>query len=272
MQFNPAKSWTALYSDQVPPRPSLPSTKSLLSPHIFGFSFPVLNPGWKVFLLTISTPYDLSIFLPSPLHELGGFLLIDPLSGFLSQFPTRLGGFSPATWLFKTHQLPYKAKMFSMVSRFSSPVSPIGLGGFSLGSHFFLTILHSTELVSKERSNYNNVTLRTESSQTKSHIIIIIQNFTLVSLTSTMTPHPVKLPLGAAVSSLPTHLTPYTPVFLHTRIFIIISVYQLEHSAELYIWNRLLVKTCNLSSSILAVCGEEVELLVRRNWRSSSVW
>ena len=46
----------------------------------------------------------------------------------------------------------------------------------------------------------------------------IIQNFTLVSLTSTVTPHPVELPLGAAVLSLPTHSSPYALVSLRTRL------------------------------------------------------
>ena len=54
-------------------------------------------------------------------------------------------------------------------------------------------------------------------------MITIIQNFTLVSLTSSVTPHPAGLPLGAAVPSLlhtclPTHSSPYTLVSLRTRL------------------------------------------------------
>ena len=40
----------------------------------------------------------------------------------------------------------------------------------------------------------------------------IIQNFTLVSLTSSVTPYPVGLPLGVVVSSLPTNSSPYALV------------------------------------------------------------
>ena len=89
--------------------------------------------------------------------------------------------------------------MFSVVSRFSSPVSPIGLGGFSPGFHSSLQRLPcSTELASEEGDNCNNVTLRAEGSQSGSHVTTIIQNFTLVNLTSTTTPHRVWLPFGAS--------------------------------------------------------------------------
>ena len=89
--------------------------------------------------------------------------------------------------------------MFSVVSRFSSPVSPIGLGGFSPGSHSSLQRLpRSTELASEEGGNCNNMTLGAEGSRSGSHVTIIIQNFTLVSLTSTTTPHRVWLSFGAS--------------------------------------------------------------------------
>ena len=44
----------------------------------------------------------------------------------------------------------------------------------------------------------NNATLGVESSQSGSHATTIIQNITLVSLTSTTTPHRVWLPFGAS--------------------------------------------------------------------------
>ena len=50
---------------------------------------------------------------------------------------------------------------------------------------------------------------RTESSQSGSHMIIIIQDFTLVTLTSIITPHLVGLLLRAAVSSHPMYSTTY---------------------------------------------------------------
>ena len=142
---------------------------------ILQFSSPVFFIGWEVFYWLIPYP----VFLPSLL------III-------------LGGFSPETWLFETHQLPYGARMFLVVFRFSSPVSLIGLGGFSPCPNFPLTILHSTELAFEERGNCNNMTLRAESFQSESHVTTIIQNFILVNLTSTTTLHWVWLSFGAS--------------------------------------------------------------------------
>ena len=89
--------------------------------------------------------------------------------------------------------------MFLVVSGFSSLVSPIGLRGFLPGLHFPSTILRSTELASKKTGNCNNVTLKAKSFRSGSHVTSIIQNFTLVSLTSTITPCRVWLPFGALV-------------------------------------------------------------------------
>ena len=58
-------------------------------------------------------------------------------------------------------------------------------------------ILCSIELASKKRGNCNNKTLGAESSQSGSHMTTIIQNFTLVGLTSTITTYRVWLPFGA---------------------------------------------------------------------------
>ena len=49
-----------------------------------------------------------------------------------------------------------------------------------------------------EPAEYNNVTLGAEGSRSGSHVTTIIQNFTLVSSTSTTTPHRVWLPFGAS--------------------------------------------------------------------------
>ena len=62
----------------------------------------------------------------------------------------------------------------------------------------------------------NNVTLGTESSQSGGHVTTIIQNFTLVSLTSSVMPHPIGLPLIATVPSPPRHSSSYAHIFLHT--------------------------------------------------------
>ena len=137
------------------------SLPSLFSPLIFDFSPSVLSLDWKVYSFTL---YELSVFLPSLPHWMRGFSLIDPLSRFLPQFSTGLGGFSPATWPFEIHQIPYKAKMFLVVSRFSSPISLIGLGGFSLDFHSSLQQFpHLAELTSKERGNCNNMTFGAQS-------------------------------------------------------------------------------------------------------------
>ena len=119
---------------------------------IFWFSSPVSFIIWEVFHQLILCP----VFLPS-------------------LFIIGLGDFSPATWPFETHQLPYGARMLSVVFRFSSLVSLIGLRGFLPDLHFPLTIPRSTELASKEGGNCNNVTLRAESFRSGSHVTTIIQ-------------------------------------------------------------------------------------------------
>ena len=109
--------------------------------------------------------------------------------------------------------------MFSMVSQFSSSVFLIGLRSFLPSSHFFSMILRSMKLAFKKRGNCNNVMFGAESSHNGSYITTIIQNFTLVTLTSTVMLHPVGLPLGAAVSSFPMYLTPYALNSLCTCFF-----------------------------------------------------
>ena len=99
--------------------------------------------------------------------------------------------------------------MFSVVSRLSSPVFLIGLGGFSPSSHSSSTIPYSAELASKEGSNCNNVTFGAMISRSGSHMTTIIQDFTLVALTSTITSHPVGLLLRVAVLSHLTYPTTY---------------------------------------------------------------
>ena len=152
---------------------------------VFRFSFSVFpSPGWEVFYQSI----------PHPI-----FLLSLPI--------IRLGGFTPATGPFETHQLPYGARIFSVVSRFSSPVSFIGLGGFSPGFHSrfpfkvpiqdshsrffskfsFNKIPRSAELASKEGGNCNNVTFGAKSSQSRNHVTTTNHEFTSTSLTSITT-------------------------------------------------------------------------------------
>ena len=72
-----------------------------------------------------------------------------------------LGGFLSAIWFFKTHQLLHGARMFLLVSRFSSSVF-IGLEDFSPGSHSLPTIPRLAELASEERGNCNNVIFEVE--------------------------------------------------------------------------------------------------------------
>ena len=156
--------------------------------------------------------------------------------------------------------------MFLIISQFSSSVSLIGLGSFFTRFPFPLTIPRSAEFASKEKSNCNSVTLRVESFQSESHIITIIQNLTLVSLLSTMTPHPVGFPLGAAVPSLFTHSTFYVLVSLRTRLPTHLShryaCIPAKKIFSLDIYLRLSTyRGMQLSSSIIAVRGKEVELL-----------
>ena len=176
---------------QVPLQTSPSSNKSfleqtpLLSSNL-GFSFPIFSPGWKVFSLTIST-LMIFRFSSSVLTSSGWevFYRLIPRPIFLFSLPIiGLRGFSLATWPFQTHQLSYRAKMFSVVFRFSFPVFLIRLGGFSPDSHSsFQRFPRLAELASKEKGNCNNVTLRAgaESSQSRNHVTTIIQNFTLVT-------------------------------------------------------------------------------------------
>ena len=69
------------------------------------------------------------------------------------------------------------------------------------------------------------ITWQAESFQSKSHVTTITQNLILVLLTSSMMPHLVKLPLGAAVPSFPMYLSPYTLISLRTHLFIHSSLY-----------------------------------------------
>ena len=80
--------------------------------------------AWIDFLGYLSFIHKASIFLLSFSSRLESFLSIDPLSGFpLLSSIIGLGGFWPTTWSFETHQLLYRARIFSLVSRFSSPIS-----------------------------------------------------------------------------------------------------------------------------------------------------
>ena len=94
--------------------------------------------------------------------------------------------------------------MFSVAFRFSSPVSPIGLRGFSPGSYLkfpfkvlilgFLfqvpfevplqQILRSAELAFEEGGNCNNVTFRAESSRSISYVTTTNHDLTSSGLTS----------------------------------------------------------------------------------------
>ena len=157
---------------------------------IFRFSS-LVSPslGWEVFHRLIFCPVFLFSF---PIIGLGGFLL--------------------ATWPFETHQLPYKARIFLVVLRFSILISLIGLGGFLPGSHSFLQQFpRSVELASKERGNCNNMTLGigAKSSQSGSHVTTIIQDFTLVTFDPHHNASPSRAPIwshGSVSSYVLNHL------------------------------------------------------------------
>ena len=179
-----------------------------------GFSFPVLNPGWKVFSLTIFTLYDLLVFLPVPLISWEVFHWLTPCPIFLLSFPIiGLGGFFTSNMtLWDSSACLRGYDVFSSLPIFLPSLSH-WFGRFFTRFPFFSSMFPQlAELASEKRSNCNNATLgaRAESSQSGSHVITIIQNFTLVSLASTATPHPAGLPFGAIAPSHPTHSTTYS--------------------------------------------------------------
>ena len=67
--------------------------------------------------------------------------------------------------------------------------------------------------------------LEAETFQSESHVIAIIQNFTLVNLTFTATPHSTKLLFGAVVFFHLMHLTTYsTPYCLYSwKVFLAVE-------------------------------------------------
>ena len=154
--------------------------------------------------------------------------------------------------------------MFLLVPQFSSLVSLIGLGGFSPGFHFSLQqFLCLAELASKEKDNCNNVTLGAESFQSGSQVTAIIQNFTLVSLTSTAIPHPIGLLCGAMVLSRLMHLTSYalnsSPSISGKVIPALISIYVLSTCQSM----RFIIFECHLvtKSKLLIRCNETSSLM-----------
>ena len=220
------KNYTASHSDQVPHYPNLSPNKLLLSPPISVFPFLFLDQVKRFFHQWYLYFMIFWFSFPIPLISWEVFYwLISCLVFFFSLPIIGLGGFSPMTWPFKTHKLPYGARIFSVVFRFSSLASLIRLEGFSPGPFFPLTIPRLTELMSKEGDNYNNMTLGMESFQSGSHVTTIIQNFTLVSLTSTVMPYSVKLPLGAAVPSLLTYLISHCYVYVPAEKIFRLGIY-----------------------------------------------
>ena len=247
------KNYIALYSDQVPYHPSPLSSKSLLRTNLSS-NKPLLS-------------LPISVFFSLSLVQVGKFFhrLIPYLVFLLSPPIIGLKGFLPATWPFKTHQLPYGVRMFLVVSRFSSPVSLVGLRSFLPGSLFPSTISHSTELASKEKGNCNNVT--SERRVPEAEVMWQQSSRTLPwsVLTSTVTPQPIKLPLGAAVSSLPTHLFSNALDFLlwqgrMTRKDDNISSYALDHlhSTPYYLRSRKVFRAVGTICASPTCCGMRI--------------
>ena len=105
---------------------------------------------------------------------------------FLSFLIIGLEGFLSAIWLLETYQLSYRARMFLVVFRFSSPVSFIKLGDFLPGFHSSSssTILCLVEFASKKRGNCNNVTFGAKNSWSRSHMTTTNHDFTSSGFTS----------------------------------------------------------------------------------------
>ena len=156
------KNYTAPYSDQVPYYLSPFSNKSfliqtpLLSTNL-GFFFPALVQFRRFFHWQYLWSFGFPLRLP---HQLEDFSSIDPLSDFpLQSLIIGLGDFSPATWSFETHQLPHGARIFSLVSRFSSSVLT-GLGNFLFKIPPQQTTTRSIEFASKKKGNCNVMVTR----------------------------------------------------------------------------------------------------------------
>ena len=103
---------------------------------------------------------------------------------------------------------------------------------FPLSFPMWLYHVTSPELLDQQNSIdsvsfCNNVTLGMESSQSGGHMTTIIQKFTLVNLTSTITPHWVWLLFGA--SGLLLHLCTQPLFTLHTRPLTVYAIELGEH-------------------------------------------
>ena len=94
----------------------------------------LLSISYKASVFLLELPLGQEVFHQRPSTNISLSTIIEwSLSGFPPQsFIIKLEGFSPATWSSETHQLPYRDRMFSLVSGFP-PQSPNGLGGFSPG-------------------------------------------------------------------------------------------------------------------------------------------
>ena len=104
---------------------SLPSNKLFFSLHTFDFSFLVLSLGWKVFSLTIFTQlYDFFVFLLHFLIKFWRFFINWSFVWFSSLVSHHWVGkfFNNNMVLFEIHQHSNRARIFSLVTQFSSSV------------------------------------------------------------------------------------------------------------------------------------------------------
>ena len=125
-QFN---SIEELYSILFRPNPSL--SKSLFSPPISVFFFLFLVQIRRFFHQQYLWSFGFLSTFPHRVLEV--FYQLNPYPVFFFSLSIiGLRDFSPAIWFSETHQLPYGARMFSVVSWFSSSVFFIGLRDFLL--------------------------------------------------------------------------------------------------------------------------------------------
>ena len=108
------------------------------------------------------------------------------------------------------------------------------------------------------------MTLGAESSQSGNYVITIIQNFTLITLTSTTMPQPIGLPFRATVPSHPMHSTTYALNFLPFTQSEDISGYKNYLCFVHLLKNEVIISQSSLDSV-------ESELLVGCNRHSSLV-
>ena len=126
-----------------------------------GFSFPVLNPGWKVFSSTMSILYDLSVFFPS-LSSVGRFFINWSLVRFSSSVSRhRVGRFFISNiTLLRLISFPTRLRCSHLSPGFSLYSTSLVKRFFTRFPFLNRQLPYSIELASKRKSNCNVMVTR----------------------------------------------------------------------------------------------------------------